>query len=274
LNHLLLAEGRRLGAAAADLKTSLRTNDPDGGADALTVVSGTSAYMGPGEQVWQFKKHWPARAIREKELGKPAVQAAFKRGAGYTLVSGKSVAPPTQLAHEEELQDLAREAGCRGPVRVLHPEQVAAWASNVASAALLIHPTSAMLIRAEEELGQARHDTPFEPDALRSATVREIVERLFAPGADEWFARVVGNPGVGKSRLALEAVKAAGLAATAIYCERFPPEELFGRIRADAAAHAVLVADECDDVQSRRLEGWAKLCQGRLTLITVGPGPS
>src|SRR2546429_455725 len=86
LNHLLWDEGRRLNLPPNALKLSLRIQEPDGGADAITDPLGkTAPHLGDGLMVWQFKQtqRWLTEKQLIEELNKPVVQAAFSNGAGY-----------------------------------------------------------------------------------------------------------------------------------------------------------------------------------------------
>src|SRR5919197_6547142 len=75
VNRLSQDEGRRLELPPNEVLTTLRIDDPDGGADALTDM-GTKVgrFLGTGKVVWQFKRRWPSKTKRiETELGKRAV---------------------------------------------------------------------------------------------------------------------------------------------------------------------------------------------------------
>ncbi len=137
VNRLIWDDARRLGLAPNDVRISMRIDDPDQGADAITNGrhrGGRSIENGLG--VWQFKKSWRdlGRLRKEVEKGK-AVQDIFRQGGGYTLVVGRRMVPNTQLSREAGLRAMVSAAGCSGNVRLFAAEQVAAWASSVPAAA-------------------------------------------------------------------------------------------------------------------------------------------
>src|SRR5262249_43374085 len=143
-NRLLMSEAHQYGIPLSATNVTVRVDDPDGGADALTNTGGIATpNLRQGKLVWQCKKRWPRHSTKsglDKELQKRAVQAAFEDGAGYSLVVGESKSANTQLDRATRLENEARTAGCRGPVQLLHADQVTAWASGVPAAVLALRP--------------------------------------------------------------------------------------------------------------------------------------
>jgi hypothetical protein len=95
-------------------------------------------------------------------------------------------------------------------------------------------------------------------------------------GSDYQHIRMIGEPGIGKTRLALEALSAEDLAPLVIYsphAEDFQRNPLFHELlRGDLPYHAIVVIDECDEKD--RASIWGAL-KGRRTirLITIDNGP-
>jgi hypothetical protein len=84
---------------------------------------------------------------------------------------------------------------------------------------------------------------------------------------------VVGEPGVGKTRLVLEATKVDDLRPLVIYCDDpakiLASQLMSSLIREDSSFYAVIIVDECDDETRSKL--WNKLRHHspRIKLITI-----
>lgn len=276
MNRLLWAEGRNKGIPPDNLYLTQRIHDPDGGVDATTNNEiADSDYIPRGLTVWQFKqtKKYPSEGQLRKELRKSKVQEGFRQGAGYTLAWGKGMAPTRQGEGKLKLQQLAEEAGCVGPVRLLVADHVAGWASEVPPALFELRPQIARYYRADQFLQrEPRHAVPFEADPLRAAIIEAIKGWLLEKEGPTDHRRIQGRPGVGKTRLALEAVRAAGYDSLTLYSPGVPSSELFSRVAANPQVEPIVIVDECDEAEAFQLEGLARQCQGRLRLLTVGEG--
>lgn len=87
------------------------------------------------------------------------------------------------------------------------------------------------------------------------------------------YVHVVGEPGIGKTRLVLEATKEVDIKPLVIYCDM--ANTMWGStlwseiLKNDSNYHAILVVDECDDQTRTRL--WNKLQSRspRIKLITI-----
>lgn len=108
---------------------------------------------------------------------------------------------------------------------------------------------------------------------------RDFITRIQTAllGSDVQHARVIGEPGIGKTRLVLEAIKSERtLADRAVYvpnAELFQSSRLFFELlKQDREYAAVLVVDECDEAERasifRAMRG-----RNRLKLVTIDHGP-
>ncbi len=231
---------------------------------------------------WQFKKAWPTATSKtgsqtdlELELMKTGVQEVFTEGGGYTLVLGRGVTARGAhglSAKQKILEQRARAAGCIGPVRLLAADKIASWASSDPAALFSLRPQIQTFTRADLELEYGRHAIAFEPDQPRIDIIENVAEAVLGSNPTTYNYRIQGLAGVGKTRLALEAAKHANLASVTLYSSGVPSRTLFNWVAVNEQVRVNLIVDECDEDHCQRLVEWASHCNGRLRLITVGPG--
>ncbi|MHB1090742.1 MAG: hypothetical protein ACYC0U_06750 [Ilumatobacteraceae bacterium] len=103
----------------------------------------------------------------------------------------------------------------------------------------------------------------------------ELIQERLSGGVKH--LRILGEPGIGKTRLVLEAVRAQGIAPNVLYVEhgeRFSRTQLFRELlRADAKYPLILVLDELSEHEMSDIWGHLKLRSGALTLISIDHGP-
>lgn len=278
-NRLIANRGLRLSVDITKIRTTLRLTEKDAGIDAFTDVNGIDdSLLSTGTTVWQFKASWDGPAGLKKELRKPGVNAAFAEGAGYTLVVGKSMAVGGhhgQMSRQKLLEGLAREEGCSGRVRLVTPDLLAAWIAEDPAALFEVMPQVHGFMSVGRVLqADSRHAITFESDDQRSEIIESISTWLHGPNPQRVSHRIQGAAGVGKTRLALEAVQSAGLEDAVLYSPEVPSSlYLFDWVANNERAQAMVIIDECEEpVALEKLEARARMCGGRLRLLTVGPG--
>jgi hypothetical protein len=280
LNRLLRAEGNRSGWSPTNIQTSLRISDPDGGIDArVRDADNTSRWVPPGLSIWQFK----SGDISPKELqnefrSAPAVQESIHRGVAYCLVVGEDLSDPKTRHREETLRRLFLEQRLEPKFRLMTASHVAEWASEHPAVCFLPYfprPVYGDFMRWEKWADLSRFRNEFRSDGQRHAIISAVRQCVNSQSA-LLHVRVEGLAGVGKTRLALEALRSdtdgQGLSERAMYACRVAdiPTGLFHWLEVTAAAALVLVVDECDRVEADRLMQQAERCQGRLRLLTIG----
>ncbi|MFL5797635.1 MAG: hypothetical protein ACJ77A_06840 [Actinomycetota bacterium] len=277
-NLLIRHEARRLSIPPENIHTNLRIHDPDGGVDALTDGSNhVSRWIPQDEHVWQFKRTFPGSLpalARDIEQSGHAVLDAFKRGAGYTLVSGDEMVPALQHARQGRLRRTLEGMGCTGAVRLFSCAQMSEWCSLVPAAGFSFHPSVREYFPAATVLLEPSHAVIWNPDEAREELRQALATNLLGEDAISWYARIEGRPGVGKTRFVLEALQSSDLLDQALYIEGMPSQELFVWVTSEPDAFVTLVADEIEDGEAIRLEEWASRSTGRVQLLTVGPGRS
>lgn len=277
LNALLRLEGQSLGMDQAEIQTTLvRLTAADGGVDArVQNAPAGSNWIPPGLSVWQSKSgadHTPAKL--KTEFAKPKVQAALDAGGTYVVFVGDDVnAGRAQDDRRKALTECCDEKGIpREHCKILFAGQIAKWANEFASVAFRFRgEKTAGLILWSDWAALKRYGNAFASDQARSGAMLAYRERLGERGTEFVFLRLEGQPGVGKSRLALETFRDSPLVGLVLYAQSPDriPASFWPYLQANHT-RMVLVVDECSFLEHRDLLERAELCQGRVQLLTIG----
>lgn len=275
LNALLQAEADLHGVPLTDLDTTLRENDPDAGIDARIRWKTQHEVLRDGENVVQYKSGKLTEKNLRDEFAKPGVQDALKRGGHYILMVGHAYGVPARDKRAEILRELCAAAGIDpGHCRLAFGDHIARWVSRFPS----------LVIRKEFDKGLPGFATvedwqhlpdfgiPFRSDKGRDEIINEV-RSFVAVGSEDNILRIEGEAGVGKSRLALEALNVPGIAQRTMYAwdaANWGVIDLLSAVQSLPQATAVIVVDECDREQQEVLRPYVAITAGRVRLICVG----
>lgn len=289
--QLLWAEARRLGIEISKINVSRWINVPDGGVDAsvndVRIATGLGIIK-TGKTSYQIKagascKPWQKSVIK-KELfdTKPpgrqnlggSIRACLDAGGTYVLVcTGIDLVDSQHRNALKHIEDFLKQCGYSHP-------KVEVWSQNTLIGFLQMFPSLALWVN---ERGGLRFQT--RQSWAKDASMR--LPYVFAESQDDLIVkirdelqekvntihvRVLGEPGIGKTRIVFEATERDDLAPLVIYCTaaEFRGSELMGEIlRDDNNFSAILVIDECDP--DSRAYIWDKLQHrgNRIKLITI-----
>jgi hypothetical protein len=269
VNKLLFAEAAAQHLAPSQVLITERTNDPDGGVDALLLDAQGSEWVSEGDSVWQFKKGEIDNEEAREEITKPEVVPRLAAGASYYLCVGKDV---TANVADNRAVAMAEAAGvARDRVKVYNGSQLAQWAASLPS--VLAYPPLRLPIGYTpfDFWRDRERRTEWTPSQQQGELVDDLRRRL---RAGERLVRFEGERGTGKTRLTLEALDAPDLAPKVIY---LGTPELFTAHLANhlqaSRARGVIVVDECDRKNHLRVDSQV-VADGRLQIITVGESGS
>jgi hypothetical protein len=265
--RLVRAEVGACGGDGTKVYTSGDVNIPDGGIDILVRDAPKgSTWVPAGTSLWHVTSSRPKALpawIKGHLVGRPAVRAEHKRGARSVFAVGASLTAVVAERIEREHK-----------IRLMDSERLAAFARRHPAEALRLqeHPVLPLI---EEALGTVRGDYPFLWDSSRENARDRILDYVRNGGEP---LRVEGRPGIGKSRLVLEALSGQpGEDIRVIYSPDstfradHPGFQLIRRIAADPAKTAILVFDECLGSEHPRWADQLLPAKERVRLITIGP---
>jgi hypothetical protein len=230
----------------------------DDGQDTETVRPARATdtedlFVPVGTTVWQFKaeKRAPAAASFRKELAKERPKAVLGEGGFYRFVAQQPSG--NESAKSALLKEVAGRARA-GRVQFFAQARLAERARRFPALALIpIFRRPLERVHPYEWWARAYAATQFDQES-RSRELEELTQWL-REATRPAHVRVVGPAGVGKTRLVLEALRRAGMAAATVYAANPGSghfDSLFQWIAA-AGARAVLVVDECNETRADSL---------------------
>lgn len=284
VNRLIKAEAGRYGIPPFDVKTTLRLNDPDGGIDARVEHSlslPAICRIPEGVSVWQFKAgDVSPKKISQVESQKPGVQKAIRAGAYYCLLIGKGCSDTERKNRESALNTCFVEQGLKIRAKLFTAQDIADWISDHPPVAMLPYfrrPGNDDLLTFEQWSGLPElriNSVSFEADIRRQQIIDEIGATV-SKWSEQTSLRITGRPGVGKTRLTLEAIRATPLATATLYARSIDgvPHNLFSFLENNPRVRMILVVDETTYDDALRLQQLASRCKEKLILITIGHEP-
>ena len=288
---LLWAEARRLGIEISKINVSSWVNVPDGGVDATVKdaqFEGGQGLIKLGETSYQIKagqtfKPWQKSEIKKEFFGeKPtdgenlgeSIRACLDNNGTYVLVCPRIDLVDSQRRNAlKHIENFLKQCGYSHP-------KVEVWGQNTLIGFLQIFPSLALEIN-------GHGDTRFQPHKKWSGhadmRVRYVPgqsqEDLIAQIRDELrvtdraaHIRVWGEPGIGKTRLVLEATETKEFSPLVIYCRsaaQFESGTLMNAILYNDHLSSIIVIDECDPGSWARIWNELKHCGPRIKLITI-----
>ena len=269
-------------------------NVPDGGIDAKVENSPvSSSLLDKGSTYYQIKtgvgfKPWQPSALKKELFGKSnatptkkrlgsEVKNCLEQDGTYALVTfGYDLLPTQHTEVVKLLTDLFNKCGYANPsIRVYGQGQIVGELDKYPSICLdLIGLDDGGFMSIEGWRNNAQMQGKFEPGSERETLIKDIRAALRENAVQH--IRIIGEPGIGKTRLALETLDDNEIGPSIIYVptgEDFQKSKLFKELlKPDRTYSATLVIDDCDNRD--RAQIWSAL-KGRnsIRLITIDHGP-
>jgi hypothetical protein len=224
LNSLLNAEACQHRVPLLDLDVSTRNNDPDAGIDARIKWPGSISHdlFETGENVLQYKSGKLSEPLLTKEFKKPGVQQALKAGGAYVFCAGHDyVSNDARKKYERKLKALCKSKRIpTGRAKIIFGSGLARWICRypaVAARPEFGKHIPEFITVERWQADNAQLSNPFRADNSRQETIMRIRAFLQSQALGDAQLRLEGPPGVGKTRLALEAVKTQEYSSRTLY---------------------------------------------------------
>lgn len=298
--RLLSAEALASGLPMYGIHVAATITAPDGGEDArIEWENGPERTIQLPARLSQFQLK--AGSITPGKAGsevfgsdgrpKPMIEAAIAAGGTYIMMCGASY---TRQDIQKRIDEIRRRLNAAGvstspaQVQFRDADQIADWVNAHRSvAAWLLEQTQPGLMGPFHDwghwAGREEHDkSPLVEDPRLPAFTIKLRELVSKPRG---VARVVGMSGVGKSRLALEALgptpeeealrpRLCDIVLYAVESEAgTTPIKTAVQHLADSSMRAVVVVDRCDEETHRDLVSMVKHSASRLSLVTIDDEP-
>lgn len=287
--RLLRCEAIASGLSPKDVVLSLNSNAPDGGIDAKVDNSSTSdSLLARGSTYYQIKtgsgfKPWQLGDLRKelfdkskKHLGN-AIKTCLEQNGTYALVTfGHDLLPHQHTNVVTHLTNLFQACGYSQP-------KVAVYGQGQIAGELDKYPSICRdLIGLDDDGFQSvevwKNNSQMQLALKLGSEQEKLIKEIRAALQENvvQHIRVIGEPGIGKTRLVLESVSDDHIAPSVVYVpsgEEFQKSKLFKELlKPDRHYSVTLVIDDCDDRD--RTSIWSTL-KGRsgIKLITIDHGP-
>ncbi|RLA96135.1 MAG: hypothetical protein DRG83_17750, partial [Deltaproteobacteria bacterium] len=290
--ELLWAEAGRIGVGISKIHISSWINVPDGGIDALVeenISTTKSDLIKAGYTGYQIKTGisftpWQDARVRgelfgrkhpSKENLKRSIRDCLDRKGTYVLVCFKQDLTPEQ--HKQAVETLKyylRQCGYQNP-------KVEVWSQSHLRGFLKVFPSLALKINQREDLRFQTHKSWSREAEMRREFITGQPQKEFITDMqdalrknnDAIHIRVWGEPGIGKTRLVLEATRVEDLQPIVIYCDtasKFRYSDLMNEIlKDDNQFTMILVIDECDPDSRSYIWNKLKYRGPRIKLVTI-----
>lgn len=292
VQELLWAEARRVGLSTSHVHVSQLVDVPDGGVDASVEADGLStpsAVLGLGRTGFQIKaggafEPWKKSQIKKELFGTQppkkenlggSIRDILDSGSRYVVICTKAdLNEPQRRMAIKHLKDLFAECGYKNST-------VEVWGQGDLIGIIQVFPSLCLRLNGRDRLRFQTHASWSAQDDMKKtfkvgepqghfiSTVSSELRRLDRPV----HARVWGDPGIGKTRLVLEATRTEDLRPLVIYCDKaesFRDSDLMNEIlKPGNQFSAIIVVDECDP--DTRSYIWNKLkgVGERVKLVTI-----
>jgi len=290
--ELLRAEANKLGIPFNNINISNQINVPDGGIDATVNYSGQfpEGLIKNGLTSYQIKASeafspWQPSAIKkelfsDKDVAKinlgPSVKNCLDKNGTYVLVCFKNDLVESQLPNaKEHLTEYFKQCGYTDPkVEVLSQNQIISFISAYPSLSLKINERDQSKFQSYLSWS-SNDDVTANPqyDEKHKDLIKKIHSELRKSQDKSLHLRLLGEPGVGKTKLVFEALKEPDLNPLVLYCinaESFFNSILYNELlKEDNKFHVILVIDECNSENRAIIHNVFKNKSAKIKIISI-----
>ncbi len=293
---LLWCSARRAGIPITSITITTKTDVADGGIDAeilpnaLTpkecpLSAGNSFYqLKAGASATPWRKAWlrkqlfgEAKKASKATLGEAVVHCLTQKGLYVIVCFGCDPTGTQRRQAVRYLRDLLASAGFK-------KARVDVWGQSTLAGLMQPFPSLALRLTDRHHLpfllyDDWRLDGQMTPELHLGDQQLQLIERIRSQlrGAEGNHVRIIGEPGLGKTRLVLAALEPDDLSATVVYFR--DPEDFQGgpffnsMLRSDDDSLVTIVVDDCPPKERASIWNALKRRRDRLRLISLDQGP-
>ena len=286
---LLRAEVVSLGLPLSGIHAPSSINAPDGGIDIeVRMPAGTSGrgLIMPGLACYQIKtgpnvRFCPSgwrRVLCNNSQGRlsPRVKSCIDKGGTLVVVLFGVDKPYPKGNPADSLREYLRKhhSRDRAKVAVWQQSDLLGFLGPYTALKRRFRRTDALFLDHPSWSGLPEmRSSPFVRGKKQDAFVEGIRSKLRAQDAGPADIRIAGTPGSGKTRIAREITDTDDLRLLTMYFDR-PAPGVYAALDAMVreGSQAVVVVDECEDSEWKKLSGRAGGADGRIKLVTIHNG--
>jgi len=294
---LLWCHARRTGISVTKINISSNITAADGGIDAsinTDEIKGTDELFITGKTFYQIKagrsaKPWQESWLRKElfgsskakiektNLGEMVIQCLENNGCYVQVCFGISPTSGQVGTAEKHIKDYFSKCG--------YPDaQVLVWGQDHIVGLMAVYPSLCLKIAGRKNFpfqwyASWAMDSDMRGSIHLGDEQKEFIDNIRKAIEDDKIGhvRVIGEPGLGKTRLVLEAVSRQDLAAVVVYIrhgENFQKSQLYNElVQADANFFVILVIDECSSKERASIWNVLKGRTENCMIITIDHGP-
>lgn len=289
---LLWAEARRVGIPINNVDITRSITIPDGGIDA--TINDVDAVLHEdliknGLTVYQVKsgssfKPWNDNCLREELFGKKSIDGSnlsdgmrqcLDKNCTYVLVLfGVDPTPINIESAKQNYKTILDSIGytdCK--IEICGQSKILAYLDIFPSLKAKLSGRGFNGIKIHESW-ESDADMRFEFFISKEhIDYIESIQNNLRNNEKSIHIRILGEPGIGKTRLVFEATKIKDILPLVLYCENpnvlFQSSLLSEITMPDSNLSAIIIVDECDSVTSYTIWNQIKYCGPRIKLITI-----
>jgi hypothetical protein len=274
--QLIFAEAGKRALPLADFTMSGRVKVGDQGIDGRTNFPSDVGSLWPsGHCVWQIKSGGtsPSPAAEFDREKHKALIDAIQDGCDYVLFWTNDPVDPRGKSVRENFTRVARAVRSDVMVHFLFCDAIERMCTSHLGVLGRLSPIPIGAVVSLDVWARNQFDTvAFQPDDARLSHLETLRNHARSTGSTPTELYVLGDTGVGKSRLVYEALAVEGIQERVLVAQdalSLDRALLSGVANSDDQS-LILVVDDCEAESRKRLSDAAGLSMGRVRLIMIG----
>jgi hypothetical protein len=277
---LLRSEAGLHGLGLDCFTISARVKTKDGGIDGLSKFPPTSGLLvPPGPQVWQMKSRSTEPSAAKEfnpEKHAPLVERIVD-GDDYVLFWTYDLVGNRYDKKQKEFEDAVKELRPGAKATLLAANQIERLLWKHLGVLGRHFPGAVRGLYSVGSWGQASGfpEIEFQPDEEREHLIDAVQAHVSNADPRSPILNIVGDTGVGKSRVVYEALRLEGVDERVLVAADAETLDwqLLTEIAQSEESHLLLVVDDCDPELRSRLKRHVERGQGRIRAISIGERP-